>query len=166
MSGTASLTRDYGNLLKGDVLEVSLSIRLSGKVGVSYSEPITESGKMLVTHANGSTLESSVTHVNTWDRKTSRTSFMTRIFGPYVHGNIGGVSGEAPTRIGVGWRPGIEFFGATAGSKLKGRFPVSPEDWDLLPRRTLTLPHPDNPNSIMTVARFNKMSIKCQYVDQ
>lgn len=163
MSGTATLVRNYGDLKTGDVLDVSLSLQFSGIMGVSYSKPVTESGKMRVSHKNGSYMESHITHVNTWDRKTSSTSFMTRILGPYKNGNIAGISGEAPTEVGRGWRPGIEFFGETAGTKLDGRFPVSPEDWALLSKRTLTMPDPTNENSIMNVARLDDMKTECQY---
>ncbi len=164
LSGTATLIKNYGDLPRGDLLDVSLQLNFTGKVGViSTQRPATASGKMRVSHANGSSLESHVTDVQTWDRKTSKSSFETRFLGPYIKGNIGGISGPALDDRGLGWRPGIQFSGDPAGTELDGRYPVSQEDWDLLSKRTLTLPDPLNENSITRVARFNEMTVQCEY---
>lgn len=165
LTGSAKLTKDYGDLLEGDVLDVQLSFNHDGNLGVPRElQPVAENAKMRVSHANGTSLESHVTKVQVWDRKTSESSFLLRVLGAYIRGNIGGISGPpVPPDIEQGWRPGIEFFGDPAGTELDGRFPVSAEDWKLLNRQTLTLPDPKNKNSITQVARFDKMTVQCEY---
>lgn len=59
LSGSAKLTKDYGDLLEGDVLEVQMSFNHDGNVGVPRElQPVAENAKMRVSHANGSSLES------------------------------------------------------------------------------------------------------------